>query len=68
MDHSYEYGPLVPLLGRKTLVAKVIGGELQATEMDDAAGARPTTVKLLPLATKESFGEGTIRMFRGKAG
>jgi hypothetical protein len=30
-------------------------------------GARPTPVGLLPLATKESFGKGTIRMSRGKA-
>jgi hypothetical protein len=29
--------------------------------------ARPTPVGLLPLATKESFGKGTIRMSRGKA-
>jgi hypothetical protein len=30
-------------------------------------GARPTPVGLLPLAMKESFGKGTIRMSRGKA-
>jgi hypothetical protein len=34
MDRSYEYGTRVPLQGRKTQAAKVIGGELQATETD----------------------------------
>jgi hypothetical protein len=29
--------------------------------------ARPTPIGLLPLATNESFGEVTIRMYRAKA-
>jgi hypothetical protein len=53
--HSYEYGILVPLLGRKTQAAKVIGGELQATEMNGAAQSEADASWVVDVGNEREF-------------
>jgi hypothetical protein len=53
--HSYEYGILVPLLGRKTQAAKVIGGELQATEMNGAAQSEADASRVVDVGNEREF-------------